>query len=203
MCGAIGFEAEVVSGYIRKREQAGISIKEPNHDWNVVKVSGKWELIDVTWASTSKERFYIDYFYFLTPAQEFITNHFPEDKKWQLLEKPILKEEFDAYPFMSSSYFKYGLDLDFPKTGYIKNTSGKFTLRVKKPDAGDWKVTVYNINTGEWNDIYYSYDKELGQLEIVLKRKGIYLISLDVIESTFFDFYHSNTNILCFNIEYY
>jgi len=66
-----------------------------NHAWNAVKINKKWYLIDVTWASgyvnfgmNQFTRKLNDYYY-LTPPENFILEHHPDDPKWQLLENPL------------------------------------------------------------------------------------------------------------------
>ncbi|MDH5751920.1 MAG: hypothetical protein OEZ59_05840 [Deltaproteobacteria bacterium] len=90
-----------------------------NHAWNVVKIGGSWRLLDVTWGAGSVgpvpgspqpgfvRRF--EPFFFLTPAERFIYNHFPDDERWQLLKKPLSREQYLAQPVVSPTYFEHGL----------------------------------------------------------------------------------------------
>lgn len=74
--------------------QAGPS----NHVWNAVEISGKWHLLDLTWASggINGDRFVRnrnDHYYF-TPPEIFIKDHFPTDENWQLINPPIDRKTF-------------------------------------------------------------------------------------------------------------
>lgn len=55
--------------------------QEP-HAWNAVQIDGEWGLVDVTRKS------------FLTPPQEFLARHFPNDPQWQLIGKPLTYQEW-------------------------------------------------------------------------------------------------------------
>jgi hypothetical protein len=86
-----------------------------NHAWNAVKINGGWYLIDSTWGAGHiyEQRFVreFDEAYFLTPPDQFIFNHLPEDSKWQLLNKPLTQHDFSALPYVNQNFFKYGLNL--------------------------------------------------------------------------------------------
>jgi len=72
------------------------------HLWNVVKIDNEWKLIDVCWASgyiteLGGEFHFVkkktDIYLFAKP-DELIKTHFPNDVHWQLLKKPLTKDEF-------------------------------------------------------------------------------------------------------------
>lgn len=60
-----------------------------------------------------------DDFYFLTDPEEFIHSHFPDEKKWQLLDVPISLEEFERGVFKTSAFFSLGLQLIQPRHAHI------------------------------------------------------------------------------------
>lgn len=74
--------------------RAGKDIREFDHAWNAVKLDGEWYLLDSTWGG--KDEFFdsLKVSYFLTEPNIFVTTHFPEQEKWQLLPKPISMPEF-------------------------------------------------------------------------------------------------------------
>jgi hypothetical protein len=49
-------------------------------------------------------RYQYDEHYFLTDPDEFIQEFWPNEPEWQLLEKPITKEEFEGLPFVRSVF---------------------------------------------------------------------------------------------------
>lgn len=127
MCNSAGIECEVINGY-SKSEISSINkrLKKIDHAWNALNLYGKWYLVDVTWASSyyddDKHRFIkaFDNFYWLTPPNYFVRDHFPEDEKWQLLSKPVKKSEF-IKPFVyHSNYFEEKISNLLPAKGIIK-----------------------------------------------------------------------------------
>lgn len=103
LCFYAGIKCEKITGFAvddDKKVSVFFSGKAANHEWNAVMINKKWYLLDVTWASgytdNGVKKFYREYNhrYYLAEPKEFIYNHFPKDKKWQLLEKPYSAKEF-------------------------------------------------------------------------------------------------------------
>lgn len=120
---AAGMEGEVVTGYAGERVTAQ-NKEEFRHAWNVVKIKGKWELIDPTWAmgqarvfqsvasqighkraiqkrernayQTTKTRRNrsVDDKWFMTKPHEMIQTHYPDEKRWQLMPTPRSRGSF-------------------------------------------------------------------------------------------------------------
>ncbi len=112
-------------GYLPGENLSGPS----NHAWNAVKINGSWYLIDCTWGAgyiddNKKYVHKFDDYYFMTPPSEFIYGHFPEDSRWQLLEHPLSKSEFEKQAFLKPEFFKYGLKLDDRLEGTIRADNG-------------------------------------------------------------------------------
>jgi len=113
-------EVVTISGYgkgYRYSQGNKFSGTIPNHAWNAVKIENKWYLVDVTWAAggINKNKRYVKEFdetYFLTPPEHFIFNHFPEEQKWQLLDKPISLEEFENQIYLRPSFFAIGFPVE-------------------------------------------------------------------------------------------
>lgn len=112
-----GLQCNIVHGY------AGPGVTRNNkndkkHAWNVVKIDGKWKLVDPTWAIKGKNNFgkdiqnfsqyrsavfkketqrkqaytqkerHIDEKWFFTDPKEMIKTHYPKNEQWQLLNPP-------------------------------------------------------------------------------------------------------------------
>lgn len=105
MCREAGIESRMVKGYVRN--YSGADLKFPNHAWNSVFVNGKWQLLDVTWASvnTRTEIMGSDLFnemyrkhklnhFFMVDPEKMILTHLPEDPFWQLQGNRI---DFDTF----------------------------------------------------------------------------------------------------------
>jgi Transglutaminase-like superfamily len=114
LCQETGLEAIKVTGVARSgsKDTKGKPAFE-SHAWNAVKLDGKWELIDSTFGSGSvdKKAFVKNFepMFFMVPPEQMRFTHFPEDAKWQLLEKTITREDFDKQPLVQASLFKLGL----------------------------------------------------------------------------------------------
>ena len=112
-------------GYLPGENLSGPS----NHAWNAVKINGSWYLIDCTWGAgyIDDNKKYVRKFddhYFMTPPSEFIYGHFPDESRWQLLEHPLSKSEFEKQAFLKPEFFKYGLKLDDRLEGTIRAENG-------------------------------------------------------------------------------
>lgn len=129
-----GVEVINVKGYARSEdEQAGQPVRYIDHEWNAIKLDGDWYLVDLAWASTTMKNGKPNDFYFLTDPRRFVAAHLPADPRWQLLNPPVNKTEFDRYPKLYDAYFRLGFSDDFPKDGMI-NASGTINLSLANSD---------------------------------------------------------------------
>ena len=136
LANASGLETVTITGYAKGYNYTpGLKFSGPtNHAWNVVKLDGKWQLVDSTWGAGSVDdsrkfiRKFEDY-YFLIPPEEAIYRHFPEDPKWQLLDKPISKGQFEDLIYLEPSFFNLGLRLGNQRNATItSNGQANITL---------------------------------------------------------------------------
>ncbi|MBN9418280.1 MAG: hypothetical protein J0I12_22710 [Candidatus Eremiobacteraeota bacterium] len=91
-----GLKTEIVVGIGRSMDGG----KAESHAWNAVMLDGEWKLLDCTWGAgfVSGNDFHRSPtdFYFCSDPKEFLTSHFPDDSKWQLVDSPIARTDFDA-----------------------------------------------------------------------------------------------------------
>lgn len=112
---------------------------DTKHIWNSLRIDGKWYLVDVTFGSgyiNHQKKIFVKKFsdsYFLSPPRFFIYNHYPNDSKWQLLERPISKEQFLNLARVSSRFNKYELEFTELKSNYL-NVKQESSLLIEKPD---------------------------------------------------------------------
>jgi hypothetical protein len=114
-------EAVKISGYA-KGYGLGTNKKfaDTNHAWNAVRISGKWQLIDVTWGSgygdTNNNKLEsimeFDPYWFCVKPNEYIFSHLPENNEWQLTRNPINLIQFEELPYVDQSIFELGFDGD-------------------------------------------------------------------------------------------
>ncbi len=128
LCEKAGIRCEVIHGYARtNRNRSGrFSV---NHTWNAVYLDSAWHLLDVTWASgfISYSNQYIPQYndiYFLTPPEEFILDHYPEDPQWTLLAETPVYREFNQSAFRYGGYIKSGITYYQPAKGIIEVAAG-------------------------------------------------------------------------------
>lgn len=114
MCRLAGIESIGISGYSKGFGYSG-NIKKgqkPDHDWNAVRIGGRWQLIDVTWDAgfCDWEHFVKHYsadWLYLTPEQ-FIFSHLPLDEQYQFLKEPVSIKEFVEQSYIPGKFFVQG-----------------------------------------------------------------------------------------------
>ncbi|MCX6678067.1 MAG: hypothetical protein NTU95_09005 [Methanothrix sp.] len=113
-----GLQAEMIRGYGKGYGyMPGTNFSGPsNHAWNGVMINGSWYLMDSTWGAgyVSGDGRYVRRFddhYFMAPPSQFIYDHFPEEARWQLLDEPVSKEEFERLVYLEPEFFNLGLKL--------------------------------------------------------------------------------------------
>jgi hypothetical protein len=130
LCDHAGIQSEIIFGYARTNMSRKFGV---NHTWNAVYIDSAWHLLDATWASgfVSYSNQYVKQyndFYFLTPPDQFIRDHYPEDLQWALLTHPPDYREFAQSPFRYSGFLKAGVTSHFPAKGVIETTVGDTIL---------------------------------------------------------------------------
>ncbi len=85
-----------------------------NHAWNAVKVDGRWHLLDATWGAgyQGESGKFVRRFaghYFLTPPDQFVFDHLPENPRWQLLDRPVSRAEYEQMVYLRPAFFGTGL----------------------------------------------------------------------------------------------
>jgi len=83
LCSAIGLEVAVIHGYSNEFATK-VNRSKPNHTWNAVKLNGKWQLLDITWAISHSRDGGPNLFWFKTSPKDFLKTHRPEDRDWTL-----------------------------------------------------------------------------------------------------------------------
>ena len=182
---AAGLEVVTVSGYSKGHGyQVGKAIsKQPNHAWNAVKLADGWYLIDSTWGAghVNMEGDYerrFNAFYFLTPPEQFIHEHFPESSGWQLLDKALTRREFEDLAYLKSGYFTSGLtSSSHPKC--IINAGRQLQMRFNAPEDTYLLASLYR-NGRELTDAKIEITRKRSgiRVEISIPSRGEYLLRL-------------------------
>ena len=81
-----------------------------------------------------KIRYQYDEHYFLTDPDEFIQEFWASDQEWQLLERSVSLDEFEAMPFVRSVFFHYGLEFEGGLQSVLHTDSKGFSeVKVRVP----------------------------------------------------------------------
>lgn len=165
----------VVSGYAKRfSNEIGKNRSSSNHAWNAVRIEEKWYLIDVTW-STGNSMYndkFVDFSdtYFLISPDELIRSHFPNDKQWQLLKKPISKIVYFDFPIYYPAYHNSGLKLQNNFSGnIITKTDSIIQLNFTKIDES--KTYYYSFEKGVSGRINFKIENGSYQVEIPYTEK--------------------------------
>lgn len=93
-------------------------VDSSNHTWNAVRIGKEWRLIDATWGSggfeigsTNYDK-KMDLRYLYAEPEFLIIDHFPEDKNWQLLKRPITIRQFQSKIWDEKRFRKFNNLLD-------------------------------------------------------------------------------------------
>ncbi|XP_029349813.1 kyphoscoliosis peptidase [Echeneis naucrates] len=154
MCREVGIECQEVPGHskgIGYRQGQSLRNVKSDHLWNAVLLGGQWFLLDACWGAgrvdMEHESFVkrFDDFYFLTDPEEFIDSHFPDEEKWQLLDRPIPLEEFERRVFKTSAFFTMGLRLIEPHHFHIVTDGGEanMSLGFSRPSTFTYEITQH------------------------------------------------------------
>jgi transglutaminase/protease-like cytokinesis protein 3 len=118
LCISAGLDAQTISGYAKSNIDnswmlAGFG--SVNHAWNVVKVSGKWQLMDVTWSHSTGS-----FNYFMADPLLFRRDHLPWDAQWQLTKDTLTLEQYEHIPQLKDGYYTFHVQHLTPMTSSIK-----------------------------------------------------------------------------------
>ena len=114
---AAGLQVHTINGYAKGYGfEPGQQIKDTNHAWNGVQVNGEWFICEPTWGAGylgADLMFHHspDVSMFLMDPEYAICSHYPSDEQWQLLEKPISKEEFEKLVVPSGRIHQMGVEI--------------------------------------------------------------------------------------------
>ncbi len=129
LCDYAGLRSAIITGFAKGELSRQLKFR-CNHTWNAVYIDSAWQLLDITWASGytnySGDEFIkrFDESYFLPPPENFISDHFPDDLRWTLMEKPPAPKEFNNGPYKNKAFTKYSISAYSPGSGIIEAALG-------------------------------------------------------------------------------
>lgn len=126
-----GLETDIVSGYTKDSPSHIGRMGEENHAWNAIVLDGKYYYLDVTWAAGGCGKDEdgklipftksFDNFYWLTPTDKFLRDHFPTDPK-----SPGV-DNYQKRRYIDQAYINQEV---ISKIDFILPSSGIITARV-------------------------------------------------------------------------
>ncbi|KAK2156530.1 hypothetical protein LSH36_211g04058 [Paralvinella palmiformis] len=158
LCSYAGLACVEIKGHSKSvGYEPGMKIREDTfqNTWNAVLIDGDWWPVQCNWGArhlvlnkdpkdkdqeikTKKQdkiRYQYDEHYFLTDPDEFIQEFWAQEPEWQLLEKDVTLEEFEAMPFVRSVFFHYGLEFEqMMKAVLVTDNKGGTEVKIRVPE---------------------------------------------------------------------
>lgn len=184
---SMGLEAERIVGNSKGYGYVvGSRIQGPaNHAWNDVKIDGVWQLVDCTWGAgniDAKKNFverFSDY-YFLTPPDQFVYDHLPDDPEKQFLSPPVSKESYENLVNVEPIFFLCGLRLVSHREGIIR-ANKRLDIVVNAP--ANVMLLLQLLRDGQAQDPSRTYVYRTGDeatLTALFQESGTYILRLFV-----------------------
>lgn len=191
LCDAAGLECIDIQGFGRSGMDDLILKRDSfamNHTWNAVKLAGRWQLIDVTWASgfTGDDckhftRHRNDW-YFCTDPRKFVWDHYPKDSSWQLIDQSIDWVEFRSYPLLFPGVVENRLNDFYPRIAKLYKIQGD-TVRFQF--ATDKLYNRIIISSKKYPDLYrmdpIDSQKDLYTYVYRVEKTGDYDLQIDLL----------------------
>ncbi|GJQ63291.1 MAG: hypothetical protein SCALA702_23440 [Melioribacteraceae bacterium] len=184
LAGYAGLEVVKISGFSKGYSYSvGDKMGRSNHAWNAVKIDDKWYLFDATWGAgavdnSGKYNRNFQEHYFLTPPDKFIYDHFPDDKRWQLLDTPLSANEFLALPYLRPQYFETGLNI-LNLDNNVTRSGSERRIELEAPE--NVQVTVTLFASGEEDLSTFTFLQREGSkilVDVVFPKSGNYKLRL-------------------------
>ncbi len=159
LCDYAGIRCEIITGYAKTNiNRIGVQFRS-NHKWNAVFIDSNWYLLDATWASgyiNYRDEFEREYNprYFLTPPDEFILDHYPEDLRWSLLPNPPAFKEFNYTPFKTAAFSRNYISSFKPENGIIEASVGDSIVIELQTNRAKRNLSVIDVANVDSNTIW-------------------------------------------------
>lgn len=156
LCDYSGIRSTIITGFGRTNVARFDQRFRSNHSWNAVFLEGRWQLMDLTWASG-----YISYFgdefishinenYYLAEPSRFADDHIPDDLRWTLMPQPPVSRDYQSNAFRQKPFVKYNIMAFKPSKGMIEAAVGdtiNFVMEI--PELDDKKKIAADTLSAE------------------------------------------------------
>ncbi|HYF71150.1 MAG TPA: transglutaminase domain-containing protein [Ohtaekwangia sp.] len=170
-----GLECEIIDGYGRNVVSNLRGPAIANHQWNTVRLNGKWYLADATWSSGSynltEHAFnkHYDDGYFLAEPAVFVRNHYPLDTAWLLLPRKLTLDDFIRRPLVYRGIYRYGVQEIVPGT-FDFVTSPDTSISFGFTGSSSVKIEKATL------EIEHGSKKEIVPISVARKEDGMYYV---------------------------
>lgn len=147
--------SDSISGYLKWENYNKEIQSNRNYTWNYVEIKGEYYLLDVSMAADTELRNSYPnfiYLYFGTEPEIFIRQHFPKEKKWQLLSDPYTFDKFETMAFLTPFFYLLGFKTISPDTTKIKG-DGKIIITSDK-SIQKQNLVLDCINEGDISTVF-------------------------------------------------
>jgi transglutaminase/protease-like cytokinesis protein 3 len=158
MCSVVKIRCLTVDGYAKNNvDQIDTKPDELNHTWVVVQLGQSpetWYYVDPTWGSgytNDKMSMYTKWYndaYFFADKTIFNSQHFADNKAWQLGEGIKSLKEFLSLPLVKNAAYEYGVSSFAPANGMIKTkTKNAVVFSCKVTNDATIDIVALQIGT--------------------------------------------------------
>jgi hypothetical protein len=159
MCRLANIQSIGIQGYSKGFGYRGSIDRDTDHEWNAVKINGKWYLVDVTWDAgyVDKKTFVKSYStsYLFQDSRPFLYSHLPAKDQYQFYAPLLDAAGFVREPYINGKFFQYGLDLAADKPSYQNGIDGVFSFDIVLRNANvtvssNLRFNNQNIEGASW-----------------------------------------------------
>jgi hypothetical protein len=160
-------------------------IVKGGHAWNVIKIKGKWYMVDLTRANGRAKnngaitvKRMTQSVYYLIPPHWMIYTHVPEDTSFQCMNNPVAKADADRLPLLDPAYFILKLKME---TSAVPALIVKDESRVIVEVPPDVTLIARLIQNGDMVPGDHHFIQRTGKSVLVrtlYPQSGVYVLSL-------------------------
>jgi transglutaminase/protease-like cytokinesis protein 3 len=166
-----------------------------DHAWNAVKIGGKWQLLDATWGAgynDENNKFVrsFDDFWFLTPPDQFVYTHYPNESSWQLLTPIVPVDIVAQYPVIKTAYFSYGLNFGDNDQGFYSINSGNGLMSIQAPPDVLLMAELYQNDNPLKKMTFCQRQDNIYQINIGVPKAGDYELRIYAKQKSESGLYH-------------
>jgi hypothetical protein len=189
MMRSIGMEAVTIQGWKKGFGYTpGDSTTLKRHAWNAFKTrSGAWMLLDVSVRREVEnsdgvyKTSYADGFFCIQP-EHLIYTHFPDDAKWQLLDKPRSKAEFQRGAQYFGAFYGFPVTLHSHKEYEVSTKTRSLVMEFDAEETLILGARIYGDGKEVRQAVKWSNDGRKRTMTVKFPASGNYKLELTVAE---------------------